>query len=60
MEYKIPVTYRENIVYALVDEEDYEKCIELKWHLANGYAVNREKVISIFLLNNKYYNLQKK
>ncbi len=42
MEYRIPATDKEEIVYALVDEDDYNRCIEINWHLSNGYVVNTE------------------
>ncbi len=40
MEHKIPVTNKDKIVYAYVDEDDYDKCMEITWHISFGYAIN--------------------
>jgi hypothetical protein len=39
--------------YAIVDNDDYEKVIEYKWHVWNGYASNSRKVGSLhrFIMN---------
>jgi hypothetical protein len=46
MEYKIPVKNKETIVYAYVDEDDYDKCSKIKWHLTpGGYSKNGSNVL---------------
>lgn len=44
---KIPIKYKNEIHYALVDRDDYEKLKDKKWTLNRGYAVISLKIETI-------------